>query len=130
MFGLADSKLYQGTTLMEDTKCRFCCDTPNIQDTFTPMDFRNEANIPYWMTEDFLQDPREYDLPAMSAPTCSDEAICIPDDIVQRGRQMLRGKKPVGGKGSYFHHPIRKINKNKYLTPAAQASWHLLQAAL
>ena len=54
MCGLADSKLYQGTTSMEDTMCRFCCDTPNIQNTFTPMDFRNETNIPYWMKEDFF----------------------------------------------------------------------------
>ena len=89
--GLADSKLYQGTTTMENPTCRFCCETPHIQDIFKAIDFRNKENIPYWMKDDFLQDPWKYDLPAMSAPICSDETICIPDDVVQHRGKMHDG---------------------------------------
>ena len=80
------------------------------------------------MKNDFLQDPWKYDIPAMPAPVRSDETISIPDDVVQRGKQMLRGKKPVGGNGSYMPPSKKRKSRNKFLTQAAQASWHLLQA--
>ena len=70
------------------------------------------------MQDDFLGDPWKYDLPAMSAPTCSDETICIPDDKVQRGRQMLRGKKPVGGKGSHMPPSNKKKKQKRVLDPS------------